>query len=157
MARRKPRYSRKFRKASSAPQRKPLQGKVSADGRIFRNYPENWADIRREVFGRDDYTCQHCGSYGGILHCHHKDPQGSDALSNLLTLCESCHIACHPHMQGEIRIAVGTIRFFPPSYEGRSVTHDGNVYTVSNGVLYDSLEMRLSNSECQRFGHSPGP
>lgn len=72
---------------------------VRADG-----YPSNWEDISRAVRERDGYHCTHsgCGVTGLILHVHHVIPLsqgGSNALSNLVTLCEKHHIAKHPHMR----------------------------------------------------------
>lgn len=51
------------------------------------------------VFKRDKYKCQHCGSKQN-LEIHHIDGTGyktvgadksNNDLSNLLTLCHSCH------------------------------------------------------------------
>lgn len=51
--------------------------------------------IKIEVFKRDNYTCQECGAgKEAKLHVHHKIPHakgGSDEMSNLVTLCESCN------------------------------------------------------------------
>jgi hypothetical protein len=68
-------------------------------------YPENWDEIRRDVYQRDGYECQTCGAQGGQagnteLHAHHKTPiseGGSNEMSNLVTLCKSCHNNQHDH------------------------------------------------------------
>lgn len=59
---------------------------------------EEWAKIRLKVLQRDNYTCKQCGKHKSSLACylnvHHIRPisrGGSDALSNLVTLCENCH------------------------------------------------------------------
>ncbi len=53
--------------------------------------------IKIEVFKRDNYICQECGaSREAKLHVHHIIPfsrGGSDEMSNLITLCESCNEA----------------------------------------------------------------
>ena len=53
--------------------------------------------IKIEVFKRDNYTCQECGAgREAKLHVHHIIPfsrGGSDEMSNLITLCESCNEA----------------------------------------------------------------
>jgi len=51
---------------------------------------------RKEVFQRDDYTCQYCKNKGGKLEAHHIVPVSIDKnksfeLSNGLTLCKNCH------------------------------------------------------------------
>jgi len=51
--------------------------------------------IKIEVFRRDKYLCQECGrGREAKLHVHHIIPfsrGGSDEMSNLITLCESCN------------------------------------------------------------------
>jgi hypothetical protein len=67
-------------------------------------YPPNWEEISKEVRERDGYRCTHpgCGETGLTLHVHHVIPLsrgGSNALSNLLTLCEKHHASKHMHMR----------------------------------------------------------
>jgi len=55
-----------------------------------------WMLTRRQCFLRDNYQCQQCGQvvFGRSAHCDHKVPKsqgGSDLLSNVQTLCASCH------------------------------------------------------------------
>ena len=55
-----------------------------------------WAEWRKAVFERDNYTCQDCGQVGGILHPHHKKqvalhPELIYVVSNGETLCKDCH------------------------------------------------------------------
>lgn len=60
---------------------------------------------RKKALERDSYTCQHCGTKDD-LHVHHIDGKGTttpkeqrnNALSNLLTLCRSCHRKEHHRM-----------------------------------------------------------
>lgn len=57
-----------------------------------------WGTIKYECFLRDGNTCQKCGSKDK-LECHHIVPVvlgGSNELSNLITLCHSCHSEAHP-------------------------------------------------------------
>jgi hypothetical protein len=66
-------------------------------------YPENWAELREQVFKRDKYQCQNCGATGVRVNCHHIVPLnkgGTNQLSNLITLCEKCHAKIHPSMTG---------------------------------------------------------
>ena len=72
-------------------------------------YGENWNRQSREARKRDNYTCQHCGlkesDHYRALDVHHKKPfsdfcyipgendnyKKANVLSNLITLCPSCH------------------------------------------------------------------
>ena len=70
--------------------------------------PENWGEIRKAVYRRDNYHCTNCASAGGPhgdteLHADHVLPRsrgGSDTLQNLRTLCRSCHQARHAQLFG---------------------------------------------------------
>lgn len=66
----------------------------------------NWSSQRRKALARDNYTCQICGKGesdlppGINLHVHHIIPfrkwpnyEAANHLSNLITLCPSCHRA----------------------------------------------------------------
>lgn len=84
----------------------------------MRDYPDDWDRIASAVKQRDQYTCQSCGSSthdvsdsesdesprgcgdddATELHAHHIVPLGaggSNARSNLLTLCDECHGRVH--------------------------------------------------------------
>lgn len=53
-----------------------------------------WETIRKQIYQRDNWTCQICNKHGGILHAHHKIPyriSKDNSLNNLITLCPSCH------------------------------------------------------------------
>lgn len=57
-----------------------------------------WRGIRRAVLERDGYRYQRCGRAAGAnnLEVHHIRPRhagGTDAPSNLRTLCVTCHLA----------------------------------------------------------------
>ena len=57
-------------------------------------------DWRKQVFERDEYTCQCCGQEGGKLNAHHieaysRNKELRTELSNGITLCEDCHKEYH--------------------------------------------------------------
>ena len=83
-------------------------------------YPENWDSLRRQVYQRDDYTCGNCGDRGGPhgnaeIHAHHIVPLkngGSDELTNLRSLCKTCHMAAHD--RGMARTGTRALDEVPP-------------------------------------------
>lgn len=63
------------------------------------DYPDDWDERRKRVLDRDGYECQRCGESDTELHVHHRtsiSAGGSHELSNLETICRSCHAAEHP-------------------------------------------------------------
>lgn len=64
-------------------------------------------NVREYVLFRDGHVCQHCHgrSKDKILNVHHLESRktGGDAPNNLITLCETCHKACHA---GKIKLKV---------------------------------------------------
>lgn len=66
-------------------------------------YPSDWDSRRKQVYRRDNYTCQNCGQKGGPhgdveLHAHHVVPKGkggSHRVENLQTVCKQCHDSIH--------------------------------------------------------------
>lgn len=65
-----------------------------------RSYPEYYK-WRENVYSRDHYTCQSCGSSeSGTLNAHHIENYSENidkrtCLDNGITLCESCHTDFH--------------------------------------------------------------
>ncbi len=64
------------------------------------DYGPNWPAQRRQARARDGYVCQMCGApeRGQAHHVHHKIPfrrfssyREANRLSNLITLCPTCH------------------------------------------------------------------
>ena len=63
--------------------------------------PENYLWIKA-VYDRDDHTCQFCNVRGGSLEAHHIDSWATHKserfnFDNGVTLCETCHDACHKY------------------------------------------------------------
>ena len=69
---------------------------------IAIEYPNDWEEIRIRILKRDSFTCCNCGDADTILHVHHVVPLssgGTSTDSNLISLCENCHISVHAHMR----------------------------------------------------------
>lgn len=71
------------------------KGGVKSINQIGR-YTKKYYQWVNKVMERDNYTCQHCGQYGGKLNSHHilswaKYPDKRLEISNGLTLCVDCH------------------------------------------------------------------
>lgn len=63
-----------------------------------KEYPLGWVETRKEIYERDNWTCQECGKkcHGNNNHdkiqCHHIDYNKNNCSpENLITLCVSCH------------------------------------------------------------------
>lgn len=62
-----------------------------------RGYGKDWQEIRKQALKRDSHLCQSCKSKGKFTkatHVDHIKPKsqgGSNAMSNLQSLCVSCH------------------------------------------------------------------
>lgn len=74
--------------------------KKDAARRLRRHSTPEYRKWRKEVFRRDDYTCQYCLIKGCFLHAHHikswaKFPELRFDLNNGLTLCKDCHYEIH--------------------------------------------------------------
>ena len=68
--------------------------KLSDKVRMYQHDVKRWYGIMKEVFRRDNYTCQYCGAKGVKLEVDHIIPfsrGGSDDLSNLTTSCRRCN------------------------------------------------------------------
>jgi len=54
------------------------------------------SSVRREVCARQRYRCFKCDKMlPATYHIHHKNPKGSNRISNLVALCPNCHAGRH--------------------------------------------------------------
>ena len=72
---------------------------MSAQDKYAYMFSDKWYNLRNQVFERDNYTCQSCGS-NHYLRCHHIDYSmlGDEPLHHLTTLCggsNGCHQKIH--------------------------------------------------------------
>lgn len=64
-------------------------------------YPENWQELRLKVLARDGYKCRRCGAnlrgvfYREVHHIIALGRGGTNAMSNLISLCDKCHDKQH--------------------------------------------------------------
>jgi hypothetical protein len=68
--------------------------KKNKNARLYQRNAKEWKRISREVFKRDNYTCQYCGIVGGKLEVDHIiafSKGGNDDMSNLTTSCLKCN------------------------------------------------------------------
>ena len=74
--------------------------KTDEEREIGRNYPEYY-EWRKQVYERDNYTCQCCGSKkSGKFNAHHiygysEHKELRTDINNGITLCEECHKDYH--------------------------------------------------------------
>lgn len=57
-------------------------------------FSDEWANLRRKIFERDDFTCQYCSDRGVRLECDHVIPVsrgGKTVEANLVTACFPCN------------------------------------------------------------------
>lgn len=59
--------------------------------------------LRKAVFERDAYRCLHCGTWIDLTidHIHPRIRGGTDAFTNLQTLCRSCNSSKGKRVDGE--------------------------------------------------------
>ncbi len=75
----------------------PIPSVIRLDNMIYRPRPRVKL-TRREIFRRDNYTCQYCGKRAASLTVDHIIPRhlgGKEIWTNLVTACSSCN-----HLKG---------------------------------------------------------
>jgi ATP-dependent DNA helicase RecQ len=68
---------------------------------------QRWREVREVVLARDGHVCRSCGQpcKRGEADVHHliaRAAGGADEAANLITLCDGCHAAHHPNLQGTL-------------------------------------------------------
>jgi len=72
----------------------PTKSPYSSRG---KEYSEDWREIRKEIYRRDNWRCRECGVKNTLsgkskIQCHHIDFNIENNFEdNLITLCASCH------------------------------------------------------------------
>jgi len=70
-----------------------IKQELEGNNQPYNNH--SWKKLRRKIYNRDDFVCQECKKKCdetiGIA-CHHIDyVRENNEVSNLITLCSSCH------------------------------------------------------------------
>lgn len=122
------------------------------------DYPSDWEKRRKRVYERDNLQCQNCGRHGPSndleLHAHHIVPKskgGTHHTSNLITLCEDCHISIHANRYAPTKgyARKDDISGTVPESEG-----DGETEVVIE-ISGDSRTKSIDN-EAQQLAHEYG-
>lgn len=75
---------------------------MSDEERQLKRKIDGYDEFIRMVLKRDNYTCQHCGSFSDELNVHHLNgynwcKEGRLDPNNAITLCDNCHSNFHSH------------------------------------------------------------
>jgi 5-methylcytosine-specific restriction endonuclease McrA len=106
---------------------------------------------RREVFIRDDYTCQYCGIRTGDLTIDHIIPRsrgGQHTWENLVSACKPCN-----HRKGGKTLVESRMRLRTEPHEPRA----GLYYTIQrrlNATVHDNWGKFIPGFEALHAGSS---
>ena len=103
-------------------------------------------NVREYVLFRDNHTCQYCKgkSKNKVLNVHHIESRktGGDAPNNLITLCETCHMAYH---QGKIEL--------PKHIKRGMVFRDAAFMGIMRLAFYNQLKCKYGDIVLLTFGY----
>jgi len=105
---------------------------LTEQDRIDRRSSLIYVNWRKEVFERDNYTCQCCGAEShGDINAHHlynfaNYPDYRYKSSNGITLCESCHYELH-HKYGKKSNT-------PEQYEEFKISKQLNIQSIQEAI-----------------------
>jgi 5-methylcytosine-specific restriction endonuclease McrA len=129
---------------------------------MTRQYPSSqWRERRELVLERDERTCQNCGTSAtdleATLHVHHKTPVtdgGSDDLSNLVTLCPSCHRGLHADSRSEY-VTLDVVEEIVRQYHSPVFTHRILSPEVPEQVAKNRLNRLVERGDLIKWHEQP--
>ena len=74
----------------------------------LKKYPKNWKDVAYKIKSEANWTCEKCGTKqnklrGIVITVHHKDGNPMNCnKSNLIALCQKCHLYEQKIISGRI-------------------------------------------------------
>ncbi|HWQ04953.1 MAG TPA: HNH endonuclease [Longilinea sp.] len=95
----------------------PIPSVIRLDNMIYRPRPRVKL-TRREIFRRDNYTCQYCGKRAASLTVDHILPRhlgGKEVWTNLVTACSSCNHLKGGHTLEEAKMRLLHLPKEPPA------------------------------------------
>jgi len=95
----------------------PIPSVIRLDNMIYRPRPRVKL-TRREIFRRDNYTCQYCGRRAATLTVDHILPRhlgGKEIWTNLVTACSSCNHLKGGHTLEEAKMKLLHLPKEPPA------------------------------------------
>jgi hypothetical protein len=97
-------------------------------------------NLRIACLMRDGYTCQQCGKQHTRLQAHHivfREQGGKDSLTNLVTLCASCHKKVH---QSKVTLKMTGVRGHLDQIAQRSMQGKSYLYAaLGRQILLSTL------------------
>ena len=118
------------------------------------NKPWNWDAIRRQVYRRDNYTCQDCGTKNTKLNAHHRTPRsegGTDDLYNLDSLCDYCHEDIHPWLKKKRDYSTGYEKKYLWDEEEEEVAYDFDAPIYLNEALWSMRDKHYEDTSLDRL------
>lgn len=95
----------------------PIPSVIRLESMVHRPRPRVQL-TRREIFRRDNYTCQYCGKHGTSLTVDHVVPRhlgGRESWTNLVTACSLCNHRKGGHTLDEAKMKLLRLPKEPPA------------------------------------------
>lgn len=96
-----------------------------------------YAEWRKQVFERDDYTCQRCLQKGNKLQAHHIENCSSNEdlrfdVNNGITLCKKCHLPLFKDSFHNLYGCINNNRSQIEEYINKNITERSDIAEIAN-------------------------